>query len=169
MTYMNAIDNKIPLQRLGKLPVVAWSSEWSQDYIPLFSSQVMCGLFGISEDHIEKYLSLDSKFIKNKAASFIFRLQGNSMEPLIFENEFILVDRSINEFMNRVVIVDYQGERMCKYLTRIAAKLVLHSFNPKVKDIFVNSYDEITIFGVATVSFKELNFLKDHKCIRHLH
>lgn len=165
---MYTLNNKIKLQRLEKLSIKSWSDEQEAHLIPLLSTRIMCGLFGICEDHTEKYLSLDSRFIKNKAASFIFRLEGNSMEPVIFENEYILVDRSIDEFMNRIVVADYQGERMCKYLTKISGRQVLHSFNPKVKDIIISDQNELSIFGVATVSFKKLNFLKDDKCIQLL-
>jgi DNA polymerase V len=53
---------------------------------PILGKRVTCGLFGISDDYIEKYQSLDARFIKNKASTFFFQAASDSMEPLIFEN-----------------------------------------------------------------------------------
>jgi len=124
--------------------------------IPIFSMAVQCGLFGIQDDFVENYLSLDERFIKNKHSTFIFKMEGDSMSPHIESGDYLIVDRSLTKFMDRIVIVDIFDERMCKYLTKVNGQLVLRSLNSKHKDIIVKDEMEMRIFGVAILCFKEL-------------
>lgn len=124
--------------------------------IPIFSMAVQCGLFGIQDDHIENYLSLDEKFIKNKHSTFIFKMEGKSMEPHIFHKDYLIVDRSITDFFNKIVVVDIYDERLCKFLTRDGGKTILRSFNQKHKDIVVTEEMNLRVFGVATLCFRDL-------------
>ena len=41
------------------------NSEMKNHWLPLYSGELACGLFGISDDFVESYLSLDEKFMKN--------------------------------------------------------------------------------------------------------
>jgi len=154
--------------KLKTFPLLSQLEHWREEAIsiPLFTANVQCGLFGISDDHLESSLSIDQRFVKNKEASFFMRAQGNSMEPVIFEDDYLLIDRSITEFQNRVCVLDLNGERMCKFRTRINGSEVLHSFNPNVKDIILTGHEEIQTFGVVTIAFKELTFESINKCTR---
>jgi len=124
--------------------------------IPVFSMAVQCGLFGIQDDHVENYLSLDEKFIKNKHSTFIFKMEGRSMEPHIFHGDYLIVDRSITDFFNKIVVVDIYDERLCKFLIKESGKTILRSFNSKEKDIIVTEEMDMRVFGVATLCFRDL-------------
>jgi DNA polymerase V len=124
--------------------------------IPVFSTKVQCGLFGISDDHIENYLSLDERFLKNRKTSFIFQMEGDSMEPFINHDDYLIVDRSLTHFMNRIVVVDVYDERMCKLLTKEQGRVILRSLNPRYKDIVVTDESEMRIFGVGILCFRDL-------------
>jgi DNA polymerase V len=124
--------------------------------VPMFSMAVQCGLFGIQDDHIENYLSLDERFIKNKHTTFIFKMEGDSMAPQIESGDYLIVDRSLTNFMDKIVVVDLFDERMCKFFTRSHGKLVLRSLNNKYQDIVINDEMDMHIFGVATLCFKDL-------------
>ena len=114
------------------------------------------GLFGIQEDHIESYLSLDERFIKNKHSTFIFKMDGKSMEPYVYNGDYLIVDRAITGFFNKIVVVDYNGERLCRYLLREGDKIVLRAFNSRFKDIVVAEEMDMQVFGVATMCFRDL-------------
>jgi DNA polymerase V len=138
-------------------PEVFRTHEFTSDaLVPIFSMAVQCGLFGIQDDHIESYLSLDQKFIRNKHTSFIFKMEGDSMKPHICAGDFLIVDRSLTNFMNKVVVVDIFDERMCKFLTRESNQIILRSFNPKYKDIVVTEEMDMRVFGVAILCFRDL-------------
>ena len=73
----------------------------------------------------------------------------------LFE-DYLIVDRSLTEFMNRIVVVDIYDERLCKLMTRSHGKIVLRSLNTKYKDIIITDEMEMRIFGVAILCFKDL-------------
>lgn len=139
-------------------PEIFRKSELSHEgaLIPVFSMAVQCGLFGIRDDHIENYLSLDERFIKNKHSTFIFKMEGKSMEPHIFHGDYLIVDRSLTDFYNKIVVVDIYDERLCKYLIREGKQTILRSFNRKHKDIIVTEEMDMRVFGVATLCFRDL-------------
>lgn len=133
------------------------AQDWHEDaLVPVFSMAVQCGLFGIRDDHIENYLSLDERFIRNKHSTFIFKMEGDSMEPHITHGDYLIVDRSLTQFFNRIVIVDVFDERLCKFLIKENGKTILRSFNRKHKDIIVTEEMQMNIFGVAILCFKDL-------------
>jgi len=118
---------------------------------------VRCGLFEISEDHIEKYQSLDARFIRNRSATFFFRAQGDSMNPLILENDILIVDRSIASFHKRIVVVSFDGEMYCKRLWQLEEQIILRSLNPNYKDICVNPQQTpLDIFGVVIAIARDI-------------
>ena len=108
------------------------------------------GLFGISEDFIESYQSIDSRFIKNKTSTFFFEAASDCMEPTIFRGEILLVDRSIEDVQNRVCVIAMSGDLLCRRLVRTPKGVVLISDNPKYKDILITNPDELEVWGVVT-------------------
>lgn len=125
--------------------------------VPIQGRRVTCGLFGISDDYIEKYQSLDTRFIKNKASTFFFQAASSSMEPLIFENDVLVVDRSIEASSGKVVIVSVTGELVCKRLIRSNGRAILRSDNKTYKDILVSEDMDMVIFGVVIAIARELS------------
>lgn len=152
--------NKYQLQRIEKL--IVKKSYDANDFvarknvIALFSTTVQCGLFGIQDDHIESYLSLDECFIRNKHSTFIFKMDGDSMRPQIYPGDYLIVDRSITNFVNKIVVVDIFDERMCKLLVREQESVILRSLNESYRDIIVTQEMDMRIFGVAIMCFRDL-------------
>ena len=124
--------------------------------IPFLGKRVECGHFGISDDFIEKYQSLDARFIKNKASTFFFRASGHSMEPLIFENDILVVDRSIEAFHGKVIVVACEGSLICKRYFKKGNQVILKSDNPLCKDIIVTEEMDAIVWGVVTGIIREL-------------
>ena len=118
-------------------------------WLPLYSGELACGLFGISDDFVESYLSLDEKFMKNKESTFYVRASGNSMSPRIENQDILVVDRSLPVLPNCVVALYYNGVPMCKQFIKREEKTYLHSFNSSHKDIEIQKDDELVIFGTV--------------------
>lgn len=123
---------------------------------PHFLPRVECGLFGISDDYIEKYQSLDARFIKNKASTFFFEASSHSMQPLINEGDVLVVDRSIEQVNNRVVVVALEGEMICKRFVKKNNQVILKSENPKCADIKVTEEMNMIVFGVVVSIAREI-------------
>lgn len=119
-------------------------------------AKVHCGLFGVSNDFSEEYQSLDERFIKNKVSTFFFEAVGSSMEPLIFERDVLIVDRSIEERNNKVVVVALDGELICKRIIKGHNSFILRSENSNCKDIVVALDRDLIVWGVVTGIAREI-------------
>lgn len=126
-------------------------------WVPLYSGELACGLFGISEDFVEKYLSLDEKFTKNKASTFYVRASGDSMGPRIENQDILIVDRSLKALSGSIVAVFYNGTPLCKQYFQIGSKSFLKSYNSKHPDIEIIESDNLDFFGVVIGLAREFN------------
>jgi len=117
---------------------------------PIFLSKLSCGLFGISDDEIEDYQSLDSLFIKNRFNTFFFKAAGDSMEPTISEGQILIVDRSKNNFNGKVCAIVHEEKIICKRVIIKGEQIILKSDNQKYKDIIIENNENIIFWGVVT-------------------
>lgn len=115
----------------------------------LLISNVECGLFGIQDDFYEEYLSLDEHFIKDKKSTFFFRASGNSMEPQIFSNDILIVDRSLKAKSGQICILSLEGSFLCKRLLTTSREVILVSDNSIYKPMKITTEMEMIIWGVV--------------------
>ncbi len=116
-----------------------------------------CGLFSIGEDHIEKYQSLDERLIKNKASTFFFQAVGESMTPLVFPNDILVVDRSLPVVHGSVVVAHLDGTMVCKRLRKTGGGgVILSSDNDRHQPIVVSEEMDFVVFGVVRAIAREL-------------
>ncbi len=116
---------------------------------PRLSSKVSCGLFGITDEFVENYQSLDELLIKNKYSTFFFEATGDSMEPTILTGDILIVDRSIAHYHGRVCILAFEDKLICKRVQKNDRGLTLFSDNSKYAPIHVQSEDAIALWGVV--------------------
>lgn len=116
---------------------------------PMLLAKISCGLFGISDDLIEKYQSLDSLFIKNRYNTFFFEAAGDSMQPTIFQGQVLVVDRSKKNFNGRVCAIEYEDKIICKRVVLKGESIILRSDNPKYKDIVVMNNENVNFWGIV--------------------
>ena len=118
--------------------------------------QANCGLFNISEDHIEDYQSLDQRFIKNKSSTFFFQATGDSMEPLICTGDILVVDRSVSQFYGKIVIAYLEGQFLCKRLLKSSKGPILCSENKLHRDILVTEEMDFLVWGAVTALARDI-------------
>lgn len=119
--------------------------------------KVSCGLFGVKEDHIQSYQSLDERLIRDKASTFFFEASGDSMRPLIQPKDILIVDRSFDPVSGCVAVVGVDGELYCKRLKWLeGGELILQCENPSYKDKKIQSEQEVQVFGVVTSVIRDL-------------
>lgn len=125
------------------------NSEVQKHWLPLYSGELACGLFGIADDFVESYLSLDEKFLKNKESTFFVRASGDSMSPEIKGGDILIVDRSLNPIDGSIVAVFFNGNPICKQLRIQGEHKFLHAFNKDYPDLEITEDDELQVFGVV--------------------
>lgn len=133
---------------------------YGQDvYIPVFGSFVACGLFGVSEDFICGYQSLDERFVKNKSSTFFFQADGDSMVPTISKGNILLVDRALTPMHGSVCVFCYEGQLICKRLIKNGKNLeaiILRSDNSLYRDIVIEDGSSVEVWGVVISRHEEL-------------
>lgn len=86
--------------------------------VPILMRSVPAGYPSPADDHVEDEIDLQRLLIKNRAATFIVRVQGSSMvEAQLFDGDLAIVDRSVTPARGDIVVVDIDSERSFKLWT----------------------------------------------------
>ncbi len=119
--------------------------------ISLFSGKVAAGFPSPADDYIEKTLDLNDLLIQKPAATFFVRAEGESMTGAgIYPNDILVVDRSINPVVGKIVICALNGELTVKRLKSLGDEVVLGAENPTYSDILIQEGVDLVIWGVVT-------------------
>ena len=120
---------------------------------------VAAGFPSPAENYIEEKLNLDKHLIKNKESSFFVRVSGDSMINVgIFDNDILVVDRSLIPVRQSIVIASIDGELVVKKLVKDKKKkdFYLKSENKNYPDIRLNSNSDTIIWGIVTYTIHSL-------------
>ena len=120
---------------------------------PLYASQPAAGFPAPGDDMVEKPLDLNDLLIENPTATFFVRVSGDSMEGAgIFNDDILVVDRSITPKDESIVVAAVYGELVVKRLKKYPQKAVLISENEGYEPIVISDIDDIYIWGVVVGS-----------------
>lgn len=120
---------------------------------------VAAGFPSPAENYIEEKLNLDKHLIKNKESTFFVRVSGDSMINVgIFDNDILVVDRSLVPVRQSIVVASIDGELVVKKLVkdRIKKYFYLKSENKNYPDIRLNSNSDTIIWGIVTYTIHSL-------------
>ena len=120
---------------------------------------VAAGFPSPAENYIEEKLNLDKHLIKNKESTFFVRVSGDSMINVgIFDNDILVVDRSLVPVRQSIVIASIDGDLVVKKLVkdRIKKYFYLKSENKNYPDIRLNSNSDTIIWGIVTYTIHSL-------------
>ena len=87
------------------LELVEWAAGWPM-VLPYFEGKVPAGFPSPAEDYLGTPLDLMEYLIENKAATFMMRVDGDSMKDAgILDGDLLVVDRSAKPVNGSVVVV----------------------------------------------------------------
>ena len=82
-------------------------------------------------DHTQERIDLNKQLIRNKDATYIFRVKGDSMVGVgIYEGDALLVDRSMDPKHNHIVVAQLNNEFTVKRLYRRGGVVKLVAESP---------------------------------------
>ncbi|MEK7638678.1 MAG: translesion error-prone DNA polymerase V autoproteolytic subunit [Patescibacteria group bacterium] len=123
--------------------------------IPLYATRPSAGFPTPGDDLVERPLDLNDLLIDNPAATFFVRVAGDSMEEAgIFDGDILIVDRSINPAIGKIVVAAVYGELVVKRLLKHEGSMALVSAKAGYKPIMVADADDVFIWGVVTGSVR---------------
>lgn len=119
--------------------------------LALFSGGVSAGFPSPAEDYTDRKLDLNELLIKNPAATFFVRVEGDSMTGAgIQHDDILVVDRSRQAVSGDIVIAILDGELTVKRLFRGENCARLLAENPDYPSIEITEDRDCEIWGVVT-------------------
>jgi len=119
--------------------------------LPLFLGGVSAGFPSPAEDYTDRKLDLNELLIKNEAATFFVRVDGDSMIGAgIHHDDILVVDRSREAVSGDIVIAILDGELTVKRLVKESQYGRLVAENPNYPSIEITEEIGCEIWGVVT-------------------
>lgn len=121
--------------------------------LSLYASQPAAGFPAPGDDMVEKALDVNDLLVRNPSSTFFVRVKGDSMEGAgIFSGDVLVVDRSVEATVGRIVVAAVNGELVVKRIGRNTTNLVLLSENAAYAPIVIGESEECFVWGVVTGS-----------------
>ncbi len=108
------------------------------------------GFGAAADDYAERGIDLNEQLIRNKPATFFFRMNSHAMTGAgIFSGDILIVDRSITATNGKVVIAVLNGEMMVRRLERTANRIRLIPETHTLSVIDIDAFADFTVWGVV--------------------
>jgi len=115
--------------------------------LPLFGP-ISAGFAAPAEEQAEELVTLDSYLVRDKNATFLLRVRGDSMiNAGIHEGDLVIVERGKEPRVGEIVVGVLDGEFTLKRLKRDKGKYYLQAENDAYPDLF--ALDELKVAGVV--------------------
>lgn len=110
---------------------------------------VAAGFPSPAEEELADTISLDDMLIKNREATFLLKVSGDSMSGAgILPGDMVIVDKGQNPKSGDIVIAEVDGAWTMKYLRKRGESVTLLPANPNYQPI--KPKNELKIAGVVT-------------------
>ena len=108
--------------------------------------------FGAAADaYAEKGIDLNEQLIRNKPATFFFRMKGDAMkEAGIFDGDILIVDRSLKLSNGKVIVAILNGELLVRRFHKNFTSAFHIPENSRYKNINLAEFSDFVMWGVVT-------------------
>lgn len=118
--------------------------------LPFYTS-ISAGFPSPADDFIEKTLDLNEHLIKNRSTTFFVRVSGFSMQGAgIYEDDILIVDRSLEVKNKDVIVAHLDGEFTVKRYLKKGGKHFLKPEHPDYPLIELDTNETFQVWGVVT-------------------
>ena len=118
--------------------------------LPLYTSRIAAGFPSPADDHLEAPIDLNAHLVKHPAATFVVKVDGDSMVGAgIYSGDLLVVDRSLDAKSGSIVVAVVGGELTVKRLWMRGKRVRLVPENPAYKPIEIGDHSDLVIWGVV--------------------
>lgn len=104
----------------------------------------------------QRILSLDELFNIRDAATYLVRVEGDSMEGAgIFSGDLLVVSKALEPVRGNIIIAILNNDPLCKRLDFVGSMPVLRSENPHYGSRHILEGDDFSVWGVVTHSIRQ--------------
>ena len=116
----------------------------------LLSHRMSAGFPSPAGDYTEEALDLNTYLVRNKPATFMFSVKGDSMiGASIEEGDKVVVDRSLRPRHNDIVVAVVDAEYTIKRLYKHRGRVELRPENPSYQPMAFKEGAELEVWGVV--------------------
>lgn len=119
--------------------------------IPMANSRGSAGFPSPADDYVEQHLDLNEKLIRHPSATFLMKVEGDSMVNAgIQDGDLLIVDRAIPPAPGKIVIAAVNGELTVKRLMLHQSGYWLQPENPDYRPIRLDDSNDCFVWGVVS-------------------
>ena len=109
------------------------------------------------DDYMERGIDLNEQLIRNKPATFFFRMNSDAMIGAgIYHGDVLIVDRSIKAVSGKVIVAVINGELLVRRLQTQIKGITLIAENKKYGHIQIEEFSNYSAWGVVVYSIHSL-------------
>ena len=109
------------------------------------------GFGAATDDYAERGIDLNEQLVRNKPATFFFRMKGDAMQDAgIFDGDTLIVDRSVKLVSGRVIVAILNGELLVRRFHKNFSSAFLIAENSRYKNINLAEFSDFAVWGVIT-------------------
>ncbi len=155
--YLAAKRERVTLEQWGNvITLFNPETDTRKLQLPLYTTKVAAGFPSPADDHIERRLDPSDYLVENGTTTFFVRVKGNSMIDVgIFDNDVLVVDRSLTAQIGDIVLAVLDGEFTVKTLGRSKTGARLIPANQEFPVIEVKEGQSFEVWGVVTGSMRK--------------
>ena len=115
------------------------------------------GFWAIAGDHLDRGIDLNEQLIRNKPATYFFKMKGDAMQQAgIFDGDMLIVDRSLKLVNGKVIVAILNGELLVRRYHQNFSSAFLIPDNDRYKPINLAEFSDFKVWGVVVYSIHSL-------------
>src|SRR5687767_1398784 len=115
------------------------------------------GFGAAADDYMERGIDLNEQLIRNKPATFFFRMKGDAMTGVgIFDNDVLIVDRSLKLVNGKIIVAILNGELLVRRFHQNFSSAFLIPDNNRYKPVNLAEFSDFKMWGVVVYSIHSL-------------
>jgi DNA polymerase V len=108
------------------------------------------GFGAAADDYMERGIDLNEQLVRNKPATYFFRMKGDAMrEAGIFDGDVLIVDRSVKMTNGKIIVAVLNGELLVRRFHKNFSSAFLIPENSRYKAINLAEFSDFTVWGVV--------------------
>lgn len=117
------------------------------------------GFGAAADDYMERGIDLNEQLIRNKPATFFFRMNSDAMiDAGIHSGDVLIVDRSVKATNGKVIVAALNGELLVRRLQVHVKGVTLISENKRYGNIHIDEFSNYAAWGTVTYVIHALSF-----------
>ena len=115
------------------------------------------GFGAAADDYAERGIDLNEQLIRNKPATYFFRMKGDAMQDAgIFDGDVLIVHRSLKLANGKVIVAILNGELLVRRFHKNFSSAFLVPENRRYKPINLGEFSDFMVWGVVVHSIHTL-------------